>query len=156
MSLPDINRTPNTTNSISSLIDGPSNPSHHYENNLETISYRNIDTHPDRLNYPAYLRTANNNAYHVDLSSLTPLNLRYMTKSGQKNNLQPIPPKNQPTIYPPMTPTGDEVKGHLPWSYTNAPTKALTTNQVAPRRVNAEYHVYSPPSIPAPDYDHLD
>lgn len=156
VSLPDVNRTPNTTNSISSLLEGQSNANNHQDNSHETVSYRNIDTHPDRLNYPAYLRPATNSAIPADLSSLTPLNLRYMSNSGQKINQTPQTAKNQPTMHQSTSPTGDEIKRHLPWSYTNASSTTPSSNQVPARKVNSDYQAYPSPTIPAPDYDRLD
>lgn len=156
------NRTPNTTASISSLLNHQQKGSDFMNDNSEAISYRNIDTHPDRLNYPLHLRSASGYPQGNNLSSNAPSLIRYVTSSTPRSPQAVVTPQiNAATtnrnaitsLYPfNLSPT-EEIKGHLPWTYINNPSRPSSSNQQLFKRTNSEYYMGPPPSIPDPDYD---
>lgn len=95
-------------------------------NSDATPTYRNADTHPDRLNYTTQRQTSQ---YQQELSPISPLNSRYSTN----NDSFQFPMQNQRV--------SEELRGQLPWSYTSMPPPVPKKPQMK---------VY--PEIPAPDY----
>uniref|UniRef100_A0A1L8EIE5 Uncharacterized protein n=2 Tax=Haematobia irritans TaxID=7368 RepID=A0A1L8EIE5_HAEIR len=107
----------------------------------EQVTYRNTETHPDRLNYPQqqqqqqpktplYPPTPSRSpSYHEELSPISPLNSRY------NDGFSPLPQQNQRI--------SEELRGQLPWSYTSIPP---------PTPKKPQMPVY--PEIPEPDYGH--
>lgn len=95
-------------------------------NDDSSPTYRNADTHPDRLNYTTQRQTSQ---YQQELSPISPLNSRYSTTN---DNFQ-FPMQNQRV--------SEELRGQLPWSYTSMPPPVPKKPQLK---------VY--PEIPTPDY----
>ena len=115
---------------------GPSAPpSNRTENNSRLIiqakgvtTYRNTDTHPDRLDYPVQPTTAEiRNATESEISPTSPLNQRYSTPDGPQ-----YPNPQQRVSY--------ELRSQLPWSYTNSMSKPGQSPE----------DLY--PTLPVPDY----
>ncbi|XP_061393286.1 uncharacterized protein LOC133328754 [Musca vetustissima] len=115
----------------------------------EQMTYRNTETHPDRLNYPTQqqqqsqpppqpqtqlpplqLQPPKTPVNHEQLSPISPLNLRY---SVVGDNYSPQSQQNQRV--------SEELRGQLPWSYTSIPP---------PTPKKPQMQVY--PEIPEPDY----
>lgn len=109
----------------------------------EQVTYRNTETHPDRLNYPVQQQQQQQQPlqlqvppkprtpmYQEELSPISPLNSRYSVDS-----FSPQPQQNQRI--------SEELRGQLPWSYTSIPP---------PTPKKPQMQVY--PEIPEPDYGH--
>ncbi|XP_073839300.1 uncharacterized protein isoform X2 [Musca autumnalis] len=127
-------------------------PSPIYPSVNEQVTYRNTETHPDRLNYPPQppqsqpqaqaqtqppqlqlqLQPPKTPVHHEQLSPISPLNLRY---SMAGDYYSPQPQQNQRV--------SEELRGQLPWSYTSIPP---------PTPKKPQMQVY--PEIPEPDYGH--
>lgn len=124
-------------------------PSPIYPSINEQVTYRNTETHPDRLNYPTQqqqqqpplpqsqppqlqlqVQPPKTSPSHEQLSPISPLNLRYSTSSPGPQSQQ-----NQRV--------SEELRGQLPWSYTSIPP---------PTPKKPQMQVY--PEIPEPDYGH--
>ncbi|XP_023309405.1 uncharacterized protein LOC111691016 [Lucilia cuprina] len=105
----------------------PSSNESQATNDMAT-TYRNTESHPDRLNYPLQRNTSQ---YQQELSPISPLNNRYSTT----NDSFQFSMQNQRV--------SEELRGQLPWSYTSMPPPVPKKTQM---------HVY--PEIPAPDYGH--
>ncbi|XP_013115162.1 uncharacterized protein LOC106092783 [Stomoxys calcitrans] len=107
----------------------------------EPVTYRNTESHPDRLNYPTQQQPKTQlyptpqlpktPVYHEELSTISPLNSRY----ANSESFSPQPQQNQRI--------SEELRGQLPWSYTSIPP---------PTPKKPQMHVY--PEIPEPDYGH--
>lgn len=104
----------------------PSAPSpNESQGNNEPTTYRNTETHPDKLNYPAQQQPQSpKSPFQQELSVVSPLNNRYSTNNAPQN----------PRV-------SEELRGQLPWSYTSMPPPVPKKPQL---------QVY--PEIPAPDY----
>lgn len=99
----------------------------------EVPTYRNTETHPDRLNYPSQQQQSPRplSPYQQELSPISPLNNRYSTANDSFQFQVP----NQRV--------SEELRGQLPWSYTSMPP---------PIPKKPQLQVY--PEIPTPDYGH--
>ncbi|XP_055911521.1 uncharacterized protein LOC129945691 [Eupeodes corollae] len=127
-----------------SRISMPKSPS---SNPAEASTYQISDAHPEKLDYPApapnrySTQTSQTRSVTPELSAISPLNLRYSTVDGA--SLFP----NQPHV-------SQELRGQLPWSYTN-----IMNDPIAQKRIQAhlppdeskDNHEDFPP-IPVPDY----
>lgn len=140
--------TVTTTERTSSLLEGRGNISDRKEAN----SYRNIETHPDCLDYPSNMHsTANAYNHQSNLSSVTPLNMRYMPNTATTKAKTTAPPINyrresmaSTTVTSKLPPP--EMRSHIPWAFANVSTNVTT-------KINSEPWGYSSPHIPEPDYD---
>ena len=113
---------------VPAAVTYPSAPSPNVSpaNDDSSPTYRNADTHPDRLNYTIQRQTSQ---YQQELSPISPLNSRYSTT----NDSFQFPMQNQRV--------SEELRGQLPWSYTSMPPPVPKKPQLK---------VY--PEIPTPDY----
>ncbi|KAM7358501.1 uncharacterized protein ACRADG_003452 isoform 1-T8 [Cochliomyia hominivorax] len=120
-------QSPTTVSVINPYPTAPS-PIVSQANSEVSVTYRNTETHPDRLNYPLQRNTSQ---YQQELSPISPLNNRYSTT----NESFQFPMQNQRV--------SEELRGQLPWSYTSMPPPVPKKPQM---------QVY--PEIPTPDYGH--
>lgn len=116
------------TVAVANIYPTAPSPNESQPNSDVATTYRNTETHPDRLNYPLQRNTSQ---YHQELSPISPLNNRYSTT----NESFQFPMQNQRV--------SEELRGQLPWSYTSMPPPVPKKPQL---------QVY--PEIPTPDYGH--
>lgn len=101
----------------------PSAPSpNNSEQTANEITYRNTESHPDKLNYP---NAAVPPSPYQQLSPISPLNTRYSVMGDPAGNQR----------------VSEELRSQLPWSYTSMPP---------PVPKKPQKPVY--PDIPNPDY----
>lgn len=120
------NNIQSPTAPVANIYPTAPSPNESQVNSEVAITYRNTETHPDRLNYPLQRNTSQ---YQQELSPISPLNNRYSTT----NESFQFPMQNQRV--------SEELRGQLPWSYTSMPPPVPKKPQMP---------VY--PEIPAPDY----
>lgn len=134
--MPVLRHPSNDTNSRVSVPKSPTTPG-------EASTYQISDAHPEKLDYPPNRYSAvpsQTRSITPELSAISPLNLRYSTADGS-------------TLFPNQPHITQELRGQLPWSYTN-----IMNDLIAQKRIqshlpqNEENEDENYPPIPVPDY----